>query len=210
MTGPITLVPIGVVRGGRAGIFEDQWGGVISTLILGPAMVDEDATLGLGEFSHLEVIFHFHRETRVRRGAAHPGSNPAWPRVGVLAGHSPVRPNHLGVSHYTLLHADGLELTVQGLDAIDGTPILDIKPYAAGFGPQGPVHEPDWIRDSCATTTDQPPIGSGLPVKESPVRLVNECGGRGLRARTSCRSGALVNAVIKPRCRGGAFARCTC
>jgi len=51
----------------------------------------------------------------------------------VLAGHSPVRPNHLGVSACTLLEVAGLELTVQGLDAIDGTPILDIKPYTVEF-----------------------------------------------------------------------------
>jgi len=52
---------------------------------------------------------------------------------GVLAGHSPVRPDHLGVSACALLQVAGLELTVQGLDASDGTPILDIKPHAAEF-----------------------------------------------------------------------------
>ena len=41
----------------------------------------------------------------------------------------------------------GLQLTVRGLDAIDGTPILDIKPYATGFQPAGPVREPDWIQE---------------------------------------------------------------
>ncbi len=66
---------------------------------------------------------------------------------GVLAGRSPVRPNHLGVSRCALLHADGLELAVQGLDAIDGTPILDIKPYATGFCPKLPVREPAWIHE---------------------------------------------------------------
>jgi tRNA (adenine37-N6)-methyltransferase len=150
MTGPITLIPIGVVRGGRRQIFEDHWGQVIARLVLDPAAVDPDATLGLGEFSHIEVVFHFHQETRARRGAAHPRGNPAWPRVGVLAGHSPVRPNHLGVSRCALLGVDGLELTVQGLDAIDGTPILDIKPYATEFQPNGPVREPAWMRELMA------------------------------------------------------------
>lgn len=88
MTGPITLTPIGVVRGGRAEIFEDHWGGVIATLILDPAVVDPDATLGLGEFSHLEVIFHFHRESWVRRGAAHPGAT----RPGRASACSPATP----------------------------------------------------------------------------------------------------------------------
>ena len=146
----ITVRPIGVVIGGRGEIFEDHWGGVVSRLILDPAVVDPDATLGLGEFSHIEVVFQFHKETRVRRGAAHPRGNPAWPRVGVLAGHSPVRPNHLGVSRCALLDVAGLELTVQGLDAIDGTPVLDIKPYSTEFEPKTGVREPAWMRELMA------------------------------------------------------------
>ena len=150
MSDPIVVRPIGVVSGGRGEIFEDHWGAVVSRLILDPAEVDPDATLGLGEFSHLEVVFHFHKETRIRRGAAHPRGNTAWPRVGVLAGHSPVRPNHLGVSRCALLDVSGLELTVRGLDAIDGTPILDIKPYATGFEPKTGVREPAWMRELMA------------------------------------------------------------
>jgi hypothetical protein len=76
MTRPITMMPIGVVSGGRSEIFEDHWGPVISRLVLDPAVVDPDATLGLGEFSHIEVVFCFHREARVRRGAAHPPRQP--------------------------------------------------------------------------------------------------------------------------------------
>jgi tRNA (Thr-GGU) A37 N-methylase len=67
--------------------------------------------------------------------------------MGVLAGHAPMRPNHLGVSRCALVAVDGLELTVRGLDAIDGTPILDIKPYAVEFDPQGPIREPVWMRE---------------------------------------------------------------
>jgi tRNA (adenine37-N6)-methyltransferase len=147
LTDPITVTPIGVVSGGRTEIFEDRWGPVVSRLILDPAAVDADATLGLGEFSHIEVVFYFHLESRTRRGAAHPRGNPAWPRVGVLAGHSPIRPNHLGVSRCELLSVDGLTLTVRGLDAIHGTPILDIKPYATEFDPKGQVRQPAWMRE---------------------------------------------------------------
>jgi tRNA-Thr(GGU) m(6)t(6)A37 methyltransferase TsaA len=123
---------------------------LVSRLILDPAAVDPDATLGLGEFSHIEVVFHFHKQTRTRRSAAHPRGNPAWPRVGVLVGHSPVRPNHLGVSRCALLDVAGLELTVRGLDAIDGTPILDIKPYTTTFEPKARVREPTWMRELMA------------------------------------------------------------
>jgi tRNA (Thr-GGU) A37 N-methylase len=54
---------------------------------------------------------------------------------------------HAGLGLILLLRVSGLELTVRGLDAIDGTPILDIKPYATGFQPAGPVREPAWIRE---------------------------------------------------------------
>jgi tRNA (adenine37-N6)-methyltransferase len=147
MSEPVVLTPIGLVRGGRTDIREDQWGDEVAHLILDPAMLDPDATAGLDEFSHLEVVFWFHRESRVRRGAAHPRGNPDRPVVGVLAGHSPVRPNHLGVSRCELLAVHGLELTVRGLDAIDGTPVLDIKPFATGFQPSGPVREPAWMHE---------------------------------------------------------------
>ncbi len=68
----------------------------------------------------------------------------------MLAGHSPVRPNHLGVSRCALLDVTGLELTVRGLDAIDGTPILDIKPYTTTFEPKAGVREPAWMRELMA------------------------------------------------------------
>jgi tRNA (Thr-GGU) A37 N-methylase len=106
---------------------------VISRLVLDPAVVDPDAILGLGEFSHIEVIFYFHKQTRTRRGAAHPRGKP-----GLAAGWRgsrplPGRPDHLGMSRCARLDVTGLKLTVRGLDPIDGTPILDIKPYTTKF-----------------------------------------------------------------------------
>ena len=87
MADPIVLTPIGVVRGGRTRIFEDHWGGVVSRLVLDPAVVDPSATGGLSDFSHIEVVFHFHREKgsratlrtraatrRGRRSACSPGT----------------------------------------------------------------------------------------------------------------------------------------
>ncbi len=81
MANPDRPHPIGVVRGGRTRIFEDHWGGAVSRLVLEPAVVDPSASDGLSGFSHIEVVFHFHRETRVRRGAM----RPAW-QPGVAAG----------------------------------------------------------------------------------------------------------------------------
>jgi tRNA-Thr(GGU) m(6)t(6)A37 methyltransferase TsaA len=146
MSNQFTVTPIGVVRGGRTEIYEDNWGGVTATIVLDPAEVELTATAGLEDFSHVDVVFRFHLAVSTRRGAFHPRGNPAWPPVGVLAGRSPLRPNHLGVSSCELLGVDGLELTVRGLDALDGSPVLDVKPYLREMAPRGEVREPEWAR----------------------------------------------------------------
>jgi tRNA (Thr-GGU) A37 N-methylase len=147
MSDPITVTPIGVVRGGRTELYEDDWGAVTATIVLDPAELEPDATLGLDGFSHVEVVFRFHLAVTARRGAFHPRGNPDWPVTGVLAGRSPLRPNHLGVSRCELLAVDGLELTVRGLDAMDGSPVLDVKAYIDEMSPRGEVREPEWMRD---------------------------------------------------------------
>lgn len=147
----VRLRQIGLVQGGRGEIREDDWGGEMARIVLDADLFEPFATLGLKAFSHLEVVYYFHLSTRVRYGAAHPRSNPAWPRVGVLADHTPHRPNHLGVSVCELISVSGLELAVRGLDAVDGTPVLDVKPYVEEFGPRGPVREPSWIRELMRT-----------------------------------------------------------
>ncbi len=143
----ITVTPIGVVRGGRTEIYEDHWGDVTSTIVLDPAELEPDATIGLAGFSHIEVVFHFHLAFSTRRSAFHPRGDAAWPMTGVLAGRSPLRPNHLGVSRCELLSVDGLRLTVRGLDALDGSPVLDVKAYSSALAPRGEVREPGWVRE---------------------------------------------------------------
>ena len=60
-----------------------------------------------------------------------------WPLVGILAQRAKDRPNRIGVTTCALLAVDGLVLQVEGLDAVSGTPVLDVKPHMAGFGPGG-------------------------------------------------------------------------
>lgn len=143
----VTLAPIGVVHSERAEPIDDRWGQVRARIVLDPEILETDATAGLAHFSHLEVVYAFHRSTAVTRGARHPRGNESWPRVGILAQRGKDRPNHLGVSRCELVTAGKLELEVRGLDAIDGSPVLDVKPYATEFGPRGPVREPAWMRE---------------------------------------------------------------
>jgi tRNA (Thr-GGU) A37 N-methylase len=141
-----TLEPVGRVVGGRSEVRDDDWGAERATIRLDGGRFDPAAVAGLDAFSHLEVVYLFDRvdPAAVERGARHPRGNPAWPKVGIFAQRAKDRPNRLGVSRCVLLRVDGLDLEVAGLDAVDGTPVLDIKPYMNEFGPQGGVRQPAW------------------------------------------------------------------
>ncbi|MFD0431012.1 SAM-dependent methyltransferase [Streptomyces zhihengii] len=120
-----------------AGDEAGRLGDVECRIELSPAELEPEATLGLSDYSHVEVVFGFHLTDRVCRGTQHPRGNPDWPRVGILAQRAPNRPNHLGVTVCALLSVDGLTLTVRGLDALDGSPVLDVKPYLPQFAARG-------------------------------------------------------------------------
>jgi tRNA-Thr(GGU) m(6)t(6)A37 methyltransferase TsaA len=143
-----TLQPIGHVHGGRAEAIDDDWGASRAVIRLDPARFTAEALLGLEAFSHAEVVFLFDQVTddQITTGARHPRGNPDWPRVGIFAQRGKNRPNRLGVTICRIVAVDGLTLAVEGLDAIDGTPVLDIKPVMAAFLPRGDVREPDWAR----------------------------------------------------------------
>ena len=85
-----------------------------------------DALDDIEGFSHIIVLFHFHRAGEAKLRAVPPGES--WPR-GIFSTRSPHRPNPLGLSVLKLLRRDGRRLEVAGVDIIDGTPVLDIKPY---------------------------------------------------------------------------------
>jgi tRNA (Thr-GGU) A37 N-methylase len=145
----ITLQPVGFVAGGRAEPVDDDWDAVEAVIRLDGARFTAESLAGLDAFSHLEVVFHFHLADpgRVHTAARRPRGNPDWPAVGIFAQRGKDRPNRLGVSRCRLLGVDGLDVRVRGLDAIDGTPVLDVKPYMAEFGPLGEVTQPAWATE---------------------------------------------------------------
>jgi tRNA-Thr(GGU) m(6)t(6)A37 methyltransferase TsaA len=144
----IEIAPIGWVRAPRVEARDDFWGGVTSTIELDAAF-SPDALAGLADFSHLEVVYRFHGVPieRVESGARHPRNRSDWPLVGIFAQRGKARPNRLGVSRCNLVRVEGRVLTVQRLDAIDGTPVVDIKPYMVEFGPIGAVSQPAWATE---------------------------------------------------------------
>jgi tRNA-Thr(GGU) m(6)t(6)A37 methyltransferase TsaA len=143
----IELEPIGYVRSSRADMDDDFWGGIESAIELIDTYAD--ALAGLAEFSHAEVIFHFDRVAPegTARGARHPRNNPNWPLVGIFAQRGKNRPNRLGATIVRIVAQRGRTLTVAGLDAIDGTPVLDIKPVLREFLPDGAVRQPAWASE---------------------------------------------------------------
>jgi len=141
---PIEMIPVAHVVGGKTKVADDYWGGNRSIVRIAEHFPTE-STAGLEEFSHLEIVFHFHLESGdYNPGARSARNNPAWPRVGLFGHRNMARPNRIGVSRCRLLAVDGRDLHVEELDAVDGTPVLDIKPWFPAFGPRGEVNVPAW------------------------------------------------------------------
>jgi tRNA (Thr-GGU) A37 N-methylase len=142
----VCLRPIGFVRGGRADPIDDDWGRSRARVELDPGQFEADALSGLTDFSHAEVVYLFDKVTddKIVSGARRPRGRQDWPAVGIFAQRGKNRPNRLGVTVCRVIDVDGLAVEVEGLDAIDGTPVLDIKPVLKGFLPRGEVREPAW------------------------------------------------------------------
>jgi tRNA-Thr(GGU) m(6)t(6)A37 methyltransferase TsaA len=147
----ITFAPVGHVASGRAQPIDDDWGDVEAAIALAAPYTARSLT-GLDAFSHVEVVYLFHRaevsaiEPRARR----PRGNPDWPEVGIFAQRGKDRPNRIGLCTCEIAAVEGTTLRVRGLDAIDGTPVLDLKPYMREFGPRGDVRQPAWVGELMA------------------------------------------------------------
>jgi tRNA-Thr(GGU) m(6)t(6)A37 methyltransferase TsaA len=151
MSTSFAIVPIGYVRGGRAEPLDDDWDREACAIVL-DARFDAESILGLDAFSHLEVVYVFDRvpDGEIEMTARHPRGKKDWPRVGIFAQRGKGRPNRLGVSRCKLVRIEGTTLHVRGLDAIDGTPIVDIKPYMRELGPRGDTVQPAWATELMA------------------------------------------------------------
>ncbi|MFE4258399.1 SAM-dependent methyltransferase [Streptomyces sp. NPDC056883] len=151
---PVEVVPVGMVVGGRSEVVDDDWGRETAVIRLDRERFGPEALYGLEDFSHVEVVFHFDRvpQDKIETGARRPRGNPDWPLVGIFAQRGKNRPNRLGLSRCRVLKvdvlaADGPELHVEGLDAVAGTPVLDLKPYMTEFGPRGEHRQPEWATE---------------------------------------------------------------
>lgn len=135
---------VGFVRCSRTEPEDDSWDKEISQIELVQPF-DSRSLMGLSGFSHCIVLYVFDKanwdDSKIAR---HPRGNENWPEVGIFAQRAKDRPNRLGVTVCRISKVEESVLHVEGLDAIDGTPVVDIKPWMTEFGPHGETSQPEW------------------------------------------------------------------
>lgn len=144
----IVLNPIGNIYNERTDVEDDNWGEVISRIELNDEF-NESALMGIEEFSHIEIVYYFDRveDKKIITGARRPRNLTYLPETGIFAQRAKNRPNKLGLSTAALIKKEKNTLFVKGLDAINGTPVLDIKPVLTEFLPKGEIKEPGWVKE---------------------------------------------------------------
>ena len=143
----IKLTPIATVHNLRITPTDDFWESVISEITLADD-IPAEAFDNIENFSHLEIIFYFDKvETEKIIFSGRPRGNANYPMTGILAQRKKDRPNRIGLCTVELLSHKDRTITVKNFDAIDGTPILDIKPVFKEFEPKGNIMQPDWVKD---------------------------------------------------------------
>lgn len=143
----IKLTPIAFVKNSRTLPIDDNWEEIITEIELAENIPTETLN-NIADFSHLEIIYFFSKvknEDIVFSG--HPRGNPNYPLVGIFGQRKKDRPNTIGLCTVELLEHKERTIKVKYLDAIDGTPVLDIKPVFKEFEPKGEIKQPIWVEN---------------------------------------------------------------
>ncbi|WP_372371624.1 SAM-dependent methyltransferase [Candidatus Uabimicrobium sp. HlEnr_7] len=145
----IQVKPIGWIENSVKQIRDDHWGSIESTICLDDKQFTSASLATLDSFSHVVVLFYMHKvsEEKIQYLARHPRNQKHWPKVGIFAQRAKSRPNKIGVSVCKIVCVKDLKVIVVGLDAIDKTPVLDIKPYMEEFAPKSSIEQPSWSRE---------------------------------------------------------------
>ncbi|MCE3229817.1 MAG: hypothetical protein K0S32_4368 [Bacteroidetes bacterium] len=143
----INFKPIAFVKNSRSVPTDDHWESIIAEIELAEHIPTE-AFSGISTFSHLEIIYHFDKLNKNEMVyAGHPRGNKNYPLTGIFGQRKKDRPNAIGLCTAQLLEHAGRTIKVKYLDAIDGTPVLDIKPVFKEFQPKGEIRQPEWVSD---------------------------------------------------------------
>ncbi|MFH0846759.1 MAG: tRNA (N6-threonylcarbamoyladenosine(37)-N6)-methyltransferase TrmO [Chloroflexota bacterium] len=141
----MNLEPIGVIKSPVKEQVDEGWGKVVSEIHIHKQWTSGLA--GLDEFSHVIVLFYMHESTFTAKSdlVRRPQGRADMPMLGIFAQRAKHRPNPIGITAVSLLGVHGNVLTVKGLDAIDGTPVLDVKPYFPIYDCVKQAKTPEWI-----------------------------------------------------------------
>jgi tRNA-Thr(GGU) m(6)t(6)A37 methyltransferase TsaA len=140
----MSLKAIGIVRNEIEQPPRQGWEDVVSDIVVNSSLTE--ALDNLDEFSHIIVLYWMHRAAdELLPSKVHPMGKQELPLVGLFATRSPNRPNPVGKATVRLLGRQGNILKVEGLDAIDGTPVIDIKPHIPGYDSATDAKVPPWI-----------------------------------------------------------------
>lgn len=139
------LNKIGVVKNNITDRMDANWGEVISRIVVEPHL--DGGLYGLNDFSHVIIISYLHqsqfnKENHLKR---RPRNLSSMPKVGIFSQRAKNRPNAIGVTAVEILEVSDNELIVKGLDVINNTPILDIKPYYPEYDKKEETIVPEWV-----------------------------------------------------------------
>lgn len=143
-----TIRPIGLIRSERLESIDDHWNQVRSFIELTDEYSSESIR-GLEDFSHIEIVYYFHKvkASQIVVKAEHPRENPNYPLVGIFAQRKKSRPNLLGLTISEIDKIEDKKIFLKSCDAIDGTPVIDIKPVFKEFLPKTEIKQPVWVSD---------------------------------------------------------------
>lgn len=141
----IELKPVGYVSSPATEKVDENWGGVVSRILLEPEYAG--ALEGLKDFSHALIVTYLHqaRYNKERHLQRRPRGWESMPQVGIFSQRAKDRPNPIGVTAVRIIRVGDDYLEVQGLDAINGTPVLDIKPYYPQYDKVENATVPEWV-----------------------------------------------------------------
>jgi tRNA (adenine37-N6)-methyltransferase len=143
----IKFEPVAFVRNSRTLPTDDFWGEEVSEIELADH-IPTTAFDNITDFSHLEIIYFFNQvEEKDMVFSGRPRRNPDYPVVGIFGQRKKDRPNAIGLCTVELIAHTQRIIKVKFLDAINGTPVLDIKPVFKEFQPRGIIKQPDWVAD---------------------------------------------------------------
>lgn len=145
----INLKAIGTVANGRFDVQDDNWGSVISEIKLDKEWLSKDSLIGIEEFSHIYILFFMDRvsEESICIDARYPRNIKTLPLTGIFSQRAKSRPNRIGLTICEVVSVSDFSLIVKGLDAIDKTPVLDIKPFMKEFSPRSEIKQPSWVKE---------------------------------------------------------------